>query len=215
MKFLFRAFRLLLTGVFALVLFFAVCNAWVIMATSDRVFTNISEVPEMEVALVLGTSKKFADGSPNTYFENRMDAAARLYKKGKVKHLLLSGDNRSRYYNEPADMQKALEKRGVPANAISSDKAGLRTLDSVVRSSEIFGKKEIIVVTQRFHSYRAVFIGNHNKINTYAYAAESLPFKASAKLLVREFLARPMAVIDLYVLNKKPSETGKDDVIPY
>ncbi len=215
MRIISRVFSLLLTGLFALVLFFVVCNAWVIMTTSNRVFTDISEVPEIEVALVLGTSKKFANGQPNAYFEHRMDAAAKLYQSGKVKHLLLSGDNRTPYYNEPADMQKALEKRGVPAGAISADKAGLRTLDSVVRSSEIFGRKEIIVVTQRFHSYRAVFIGNHSQIDTYAFAAETLPFKASSKLLLREFLARPMAVIDLYVLQRKPSEAGKEDVLPY
>lgn len=202
-------FRLLLTGLFSLVLFFVICNVWVIMSTSERVYSNLEEVPTTDVALVLGTSKKFANGQPNAYFEHRMDAAARLYKEGKVKHLLLSGDNRTPYYNEPADMQKALEKRGVPARAITADKAGLRTLDSVVRSNLIFGKKEIIVVTQRFHSYRAVFIGQHHKINTYAYAAESRPLSASANLLIREFLARPMAVMDLYVLNSAPSETGK------
>lgn len=207
MQLLRSIFRLLLTGFFALVLFFAVCNAWVIMSTSDRVFTHLESVPEIDVALVLGTSKKFANGEPNAYFEHRMDAAARLYKAGKVKHLLLSGDNRTRYYNEPADMQKALEQRGVPSRAISADKAGLRTLDSVVRSNLIFGKKEIIVVTQRFHSYRAVFIGKHHEINTYAYTAETLPLSASANLLIREFLARPMAVMDLYILNRSPSET--------
>lgn len=204
--------RLLLTGFFALVLFFAACNAWVIMSTSNRVFTELNEVPSTQVGLVLGTSKKFANGQPNSYFEGRMDAAARLYKEGKVKHLILSGDNRTRYYNEPADMQKALEKRGVPERVISADNAGLRTLDSVVRSNRIFGNQEIIVVTQRFHSYRAVFIGQYYGINTYAYTAESLPLRASLNLLVREFLARPMAVIDLYVLNKLPAQTGARDI---
>lgn len=205
----------MLTGFFTLVLFFVVCNAWVIMSTSERVFSDLSLVPATDVALVLGTSKKFANGQPNTYFEGRMDAAARLFKEKKVKHLILSGDNRTRYYNEPADMQKALEKRGVPAKAISADNAGLRTLDSVVRSNKIFGKQEIVVVTQRFHSYRAVFIGQYYGINTYAYTAETLPLKASVNLLVREFLARPMAVIDLYVLNKKPSESGIEDVTSF
>lgn len=203
---LFRLFRLFLSGVFALILFFAACNAWVIVSTANRVFSELEEVPATDVGLVLGTSKKFANGQPNSYFEGRMDAAARLYKEGKVKHLILSGDNRTRYYNEPADMQQALVKRGVPKSIISADNAGLRTLDSVERSSRIFGKKEIIVITQRFHSYRAVFIGQHYGINTYAFAAESLPVKASLNLLFREFLARTMAVLDLYVLNHLPLE---------
>ncbi|WP_236614002.1 SanA/YdcF family protein [Nafulsella turpanensis] len=183
------------------------------MSTSHRVYTELEEVPLTETALVLGTSKRFANGEPNTYFEHRMDAAASLFKEGKIKHLLLSGDNRTPYYNEPADMQAALEKRGIPVSAFSSDKAGLRTLDSVVRSNEIFGSEEILVVTQRFHTYRAVFIGQHYGINTYAYAAKSLPLRASANLLFREFLARPMAVIDLYILQKEPSEMGKEDLL--
>lgn len=208
-----RIIRLLLTGIFAVLLFFVACNAWVIMSTSHRVFSDLDKVPATEVGLVLGTSKKFANGQPNTYFEHRMDAAARLYKRGKIKRLLLSGDNRTPYYNEPADMQKALEKRGVPENVFSSDKAGLRTLDSVVRSNKIFGSTEILVVTQRFHTYRAVFIGQYYGMNTYAFAAETLPLRASANLLFREFLARPMAVIDLYVLKKDPAEMGKEDII--
>lgn len=205
-----RIFRLLLTGFFAVILFFAACNAWVIMSTSDRVYTNLSEVPDTNVGLVLGTSKRFANGQPNSYFEHRMDAAARLYLEGKVKHLILSGDNRTQYYNEPADMRKALVKRGVPDSVITADNAGLRTLDSVVRSYRIFGQKEIIVVTQQFHSYRAVFIGRYHNVNTYAFTAETLPLRSSANLLFREFLARPMAVIDLYVLKKDPAEIGEE-----
>lgn len=205
-----RIFRLLLTGFFAVILFFAACNAWVIMSTSDRVYTDLSEVPDTNVGLVLGTSKRFANGKPNSYFEHRMDAAARLYLEGKVKHLILSGDNRTQYYNEPADMQKALLKRGVPDSVITADNAGLRTLDSVVRSYRIFGQKEIIVVTQKFHSYRAVFIGRYHNVNTYAFTAETLPLRSSANLLFREFLARPMAVIDLYVLKKDPAEIGEE-----
>lgn len=210
-----RIFRLLLTGVFAVVLFFTACNVWVIVSTSGRVFSELSQVPATNVGLVLGTSKRFASGQPNSYFEHRMDAAARLYQEGKVKHLILSGDNRSQYYNEPADMKKALMQRGVPDSVITADNAGLRTLDSVVRSYRIFGQKEITVVTQRFHSYRAVFIGQFHEVNTYAYTAESLPLRSSANLLFREFLARPMAVIDLYVLKKDPAEAGEEIFVSF
>lgn len=207
--------KLLLSGFFAVLLFFIACNVWVIMSTSHRVFSELENVPSTETALVLGTSKKFANGEPNAYFEHRMDAAATLFKEGIIQHLLLSGDNRTPYYNEPADMQAALEERGIPESAFSSDKAGLRTLDSVVRSNEVFGSEEILVVTQRFHAYRAVFIGQHYGINTYAYTAKSLPIHDSANLLFREFLARPMAVIDLYILQKEPSEMGKEDLLEF
>lgn len=202
-----------LTAVFSVMVLLLACNIWVILSTTNQVYTELREVPERKVALVLGTSKRFADGSPNTYFHNRIDAAARLYKEGKVKHLIVSGDNRTQYYNEPRDMRQALLERGIPDSAITLDYAGLRTLDSIVRSKKIFGQHKLVVVTQKFHSYRALFIGDYYKMNAVAYAAEELPFKESISILFREFLARPMAVLDLYVIRKSPRHLGPREPI--
>lgn len=202
-----------LTAFFAVVLLLLACNIWVILSTTSQVYSEIRDVPDRDVALVLGTSKRFADGRPNTYFKNRIEAAARLYKEGKVKHLILSGDNRTQYYNEPRDMQNALMERGIPDTAITLDYAGLRTLDSVVRSKKVFGQEDVVVVTQKFHSYRAVFIGDYYHINTIAYTAEDVPFRESFNILFREFLARPMAVLDLYVLRKNPRHLGQPEKI--
>ena len=203
----------ILTAFFAVVVLLLACNVWVILSTTNQIFTELRDVPERKVALVLGTSKRFADGRPNTYFKNRIEAAARLYKEGKVKHLILSGDNRTQYYNEPRDMKQALLARGIPDSAITLDYAGLRTLDSMVRSKKVFGQDELVVVTQKFHSYRAVFIGDYYHMNTVAYAAEELPFRESINILFREFLARPMAVLDLYVLRKNPRHLGQRELI--
>ena len=205
--------RVILTAFFAVLLLLILCNIWVILSTNSQVYSELREVPAADVALVLGTSKRFADGRPNTYFINRIEAAARLYKEGKVKHLILSGDNRTQYYNEPRDMKDALLKRGIPDSAITLDYAGLRTLDSMARSKIIFGQEEIIVVTQKFHSYRAVFIGKYYDINRVAYAAEELPLQDSVNILFREFLARSMAVLDLYVLRKAPKHLGQREPI--
>ena len=207
------AIKGVLTAIFAVVVLLLACNIWVILSTTNQVYSELREVPERRVALVLGTSKRFADGRPNTYFKNRIDAAARLYKEGKVKHLILSGDNRTQYYNEPRDMKQALMERGIPDSAITLDYAGLRTLDSVVRSKLIFGQDELVVVTQKFHSYRALFIGDYYQMKTVAYAAEELPFRESVNILFREFLARPMAVLDLYVLRKNPRHLGRREPI--
>ncbi|EMR02200.1 SanA/YdcF family protein [Cesiribacter andamanensis] len=205
--------KIVLTSAFAVLLLLIACNIWVILSTNKHVYSELRDVPSSKVALVLGTSRRFADGRPNTYFENRIDAAARLYKEGKIKHLILSGDNRTQYYNEPRDMQNALVKRGIPEEAITLDYAGLRTLDSMARSKLIFGQEELIVVTQKFHSYRAVFIGEYYDINTVAYAADELPLRESINILFREFLARPMAVLDLYVLRKAPRHLGEREPI--
>lgn len=89
-------------------------NVFIISKTSSYIYEDINDIPEKEIALVLGTSKRNINGEANSFFDNRMEAAAQLYHKGKVKGLLLSGDNRTRYYNEPSDMRKALMEKVFP-----------------------------------------------------------------------------------------------------
>ena len=114
---------LVVLSVFILLIVFS--NLWIVNSTSPNVFTDITELPDHRVALVLGTSNKTISGSVNPYFQKRMETAAWLYKMGKVDHLIVSGDNRSMYYNEPMEMSKALIKLGVPQTAITLDYAGL------------------------------------------------------------------------------------------
>ncbi|MBK5279148.1 MAG: YdcF family protein [Bacteroidia bacterium] len=184
-----------------------IANIWVIKSTEDKVYTNYHQLPENEVGLVLGTSNKLTDGSPNPFFENRIKTAAALYHEKKVSHFILSGDNRSKYYNEPFEMKKALMKLGVPESAITLDYAGLRTLDSVVRSKEIFGQDRITIITQPFHCYRAIFISNYYNINAVAVALESGEEEVF-NIYFREYLARTKAILDLYVLKTAPRHLG-------
>lgn len=205
--------RIFWFGVIAGLLFLIFSNAWVIFSTKKYVFQSLALVPKAEVALVLGTSKSLVNGEENPYFNFRMEAAAQLYKSGKVKHLILSGDNKTRYYNEPKYMREALVKMGVPEKALTLDYAGFRTLDSVVRCKKIFGQTRFIIVTQRFHTYRAVFIGKHFGVEATAFAAENIPLRQSFTVIFREFLARPKAVLDLYLLDVDPKFMGeKEDV---
>ncbi|MDH5599469.1 MAG: YdcF family protein [Cyclobacteriaceae bacterium] len=203
-------------GVLALVLGSVVvvlCNVWVVTSTSDRVYSNISEVPYRKVGLVLGTSSKFEDGRPNIFFNQRIATAIKLFKSGKVSFLIVSGDNSTKYYNEPLMMKNALIKGGIPESKITMDFAGLRTLDSIVRSNEIFGQDSITVITQDFHSYRALFIADYYKLNMIAMVPGKLPLKTSGKVRFREFLARPLAILDLFLLNKKPKHLGKKELL--
>jgi SanA protein len=187
---------------FILILLFSVfSNLWVLFNTRGYIFSSSQDIPANEVALVLGTSKKLMGGKPNPYFHYRIDAAAELYNNHKVERFILSGDNRTRYYNEPNDMKVALMRLGVPDSVITLDVAGLRTFDSVIRSKEIFGCQKVTIVTQEFHSSRAVFIGKYFDIDAYGFVAQNVPFNKSFKLFIREYFARTKAVLDVLLLD--------------
>lgn len=186
-------------------------NLWVIFSTRKLIYDDTSKIAYHEVGLVLGTSNKISDGTDNPFFTSRIDAAVALYKAGKVKYLIVSGDNRSKYYNEPLRMQQALMERGIPQNVITLDYAGLRTLDSVVRCKEVFGQQDVVIISQRFHCYRALFIGKYHDMPVMAYATEKLSVDQTFKVVIREMLARPVAIWDTYFIGKKPKYLGKSE----
>lgn len=160
------------------------------------------------MALVLGTSKYSRSGHTNLFFKYRMVAAGKLYASGKAKHFIASGDNSLSYYNEPQDMKKALLAEGIPKDRISLDYAGFRTFDSVVRCKKVFGQEKITIVTQNFHCYRALFIAKFYDMKAVGFASGGIPDGHSPWTLFREYLARCKAVIDLYILRKKPKFLG-------
>lgn len=190
-----------------------VSNWWIIRTTSPNIFADYESIPSNPVGLVLGTSSRRSDGSPNPFFHNRMEAAAHLYAMGKIGHIIVSGDNRSRFYNEPLEMKRALVKLGVPESAITLDYAGLRTLDSVVRSKEIFGQDHITIITQPFHSYRALFISNFYHIEAVALVANEPADEPAVSVYVREYFARAKAILDLYVFKTSPRHLGEKEPI--
>jgi SanA protein len=197
-----------LVAVATLIIVVVACNIWVIQSTEARVFSDASQIPHNKIALVLGTSSRLVGGAPNPFFVNRMARAAELFTLRKVDHFILSGDNRSRYYNEPETMRDALRVLGVPDSVITLDFAGLRTFDSIVRSREIFGVDSLTIITQTFHSYRALFISDRVNIHAVAVVANDPRSVKGALVYFREYLARTLAVMDLYLLNTVPKHLG-------
>ncbi len=122
-----------------------------------RIYSDVGSVPPAPVALVLGAGL-WKDGSPTPVLYDRVATGAALYRAGIVKKLLMSGDNRFVNYNEPAVMKSVALALGVPAADIVLDYAGRRTYDSCYRAREIFQVKRLVVVTQRFHLDRAIFL---------------------------------------------------------
>ncbi|WP_206170568.1 SanA/YdcF family protein [Spirosoma pollinicola] len=182
------------------------CNYWVVYNTRNQIYFNIHELPANDVGLVLGTSKFVRTGKENLFFRYRMEATARLWKEGKVKYLILSGNNDSEYYNEPVDMQRALVKLGIPASVMTLDYAGYRTFDSVVRCKDVFNQEKITIISQNFHNVRALYIGNHEGMEAIAFAAQDVPDGYSLRTLIREYLARPYALLDVYFIRPQPKK---------
>lgn len=197
-----------LITVTATVILLIVANIWVVNSTADKVFPNTEALPANDVAVVMGTANKLSSGKPNPFFEYRIKTAAELYHAGKVKYFIVSGDNRTRYYNEPIEMKKALIKSGVPDSVITLDYAGLRTLDTIVRCKEIFGQDTITIITQPFHCYRALFISNYYDMNAVAVMTEDPNPESGLKVYVREYFARAKAILDLYVFKTEPKHMG-------
>lgn len=187
----------------------AVSSRLILNVSKGRVYKTIETLPANDVGLVLGTVKLTTDGRPNLHFKYRIEAAAELFKHGKIKHILVSGDNHRKGYDEPSDMKDALIALGVPADRITLDYAGFRTLDSVVRVDKIFGQSKFTIISQEYHNYRAVFIGRAYDLDVIAYCAKPATFSKSAKTEVRELFARVKAVLDIYLLRKEPKFLGE------
>ncbi len=213
-----RRFRILLlfslgSGLSLLLLTFG-ADRWISHRTAGFHSSEAEALPHAPVALVLGCSERLPNGRLNLFFLKRMDAAARLYHLGKVSHLLVSGDNGSKRYDETLSMKHALMRRGVPESAITRDHAGFDTLDSVVRSREVFGVDRLIIVSQSFHNARALYLARSRGQDAWGYDAESLSGPAAAKTHLREKLARVKAILEHHVLRSKPRFLGPKITLP-
>ena len=190
------------------------CNAWVILAGRPRLCPSLESLAPHPVGVVLGTAPILGSGRPNPFFEGRMDAAARLFHAGKVRHWVLSGDNGRKSYDEPAAMRAALLVRKVPASALTVDAAGFRTLDSMARARHVFGLRRVVIVTDDFHQARALFLAQGSGLDATGYASEPVPFWISKKTRCREWGSRVKAVLDLHVLKTSPRFLGPRIQIP-
>ena len=183
-------------------------NIWIVFSTENKNFYILQDMPSNDVGLVLGTSKAVHGGKENMFFKYRMEAAARLYKEGKVKFLILSGNHDSVFYNEPNDMKKALMSLGVPENVMTLDFAGFRTYDSIIRCKEVFNQHKFTIISQPTHNARALFLAKELGIDAVAFAAQDVP--SGYKTYIREYLARPKAVLDVYLLDRSQYSSKKD-----
>ena len=173
---------------------------------SYGVSDSLDNVLPRKYALLLGTSKFTRSGMVNPYYRYRIVAAVELYKAGKVKKIIASGDNSSKYYNEPATMRDDLAAAGVPKDDILMDFAGFRTLDSVARCKSKFGVEDPLIITQAYHAKRALYLADRLGLGGAAAYAAKAPDSASYRLRneLRESLARTLAFLDTSVFGTRP-----------
>lgn len=183
-------------------------------ASSGRLYRSVESVPMNRVGLLLGTSPYVVSGRLNPFFRNRIEAAAELYRAGRIEFIIASGDNQHHSYNEPVQMRRALIAAGVPEEAIFLDYAGFRTLDSIVRAAKVFGQHRFTIISQEFHIQRALYIANYYSLDAVAYTARDVSGYTGVRVKAREVLARALALLDLHVLRTEPRFLGEPVVLP-
>lgn len=191
----------------AVILTIFIIDQWVWRSTQAQMYSDIQTLPHRRVGLLLGTSKYTKRPWINRYYAYRIQAAAALFKAGKIDYILISGDNRHAYYNEPETMQADLMQFGVPKDRIVMDYAGFRTLDSILRCRDVFGEHEVTIISQPFHNARALFIANKKGMRAIAFNAQDVSAGYSFKVMLREKFARVKMLLDL-ILGKEPKFYG-------
>jgi SanA protein len=200
-------------AILLLCLLIYVCNTAIENSTKGRLFSDVTKVPYNKVGLLLGTSKYSKKGYTNLFYKYRIDAAAQLYTAGKVKYIIISGDNSTKNYNEPQMMKDDLILHGVDSSHIYLDYAGFRTFDSIVRLKEVFGQDSVTIISQPFHNERAIYLASREGVTAVGFNAKDVNQSAGVRTRFREKFARVKVFLD-YMFGKKPKFLGNKIIIP-
>ncbi len=214
MKWFYRiVITLLIVGSGGLLVIFII-NAHIKSQTVEKYKTTIMEVrPETppRIAIVLG-AKVWENGEPSDALYDRIVTAVELYRSGRVKKILMSGDNPTENYDEPTAMKATAVKLGVPENAIVLDFAGRRTYDTCYRAKEIFAVQKAIVVTQEFHQARTLYLCNNLGVDSTGITANRRKYQGENYWAFREFFARAGAWFEINFLPFAPVSGKKEPI---
>ncbi|MBX3252693.1 MAG: YdcF family protein [Chitinophagaceae bacterium] len=189
------------------------CNKRINDAAEGKLYSDTSAIPYNKTGLLLGTGKFLNNGSVNPYYRFRIEAARDLLRSGKIKFLIISGDNSRKEYDEPSLMRSDLIDAGIDSTVIFLDYAGFRTFDSVIRAREIFGQQTLTIISQPFHNQRAIFIAAKEGMEAIGFNAADVSRSKGLKVQLREKLARVKVFVD-YLLGQKPKFLGPEVDIP-
>ena len=167
------------------------------------IFASVADAPPRPVAIVFGAA--------GDILEDRVTTGVELYKAGKVQKLLMTGDNSRNNYNEPAAMRQQAIAEGVPPSAIACDYAGFRTYDSLYRAHAIFGVTSALLVTQRYHLPRALFLARRLGIEAVGVDAAKRHYAGQWSFDLREIAAVEVAWVQAVVIHPRPKFLGKPE----
>ena len=180
---------IILCATFALVFIVCLCLNFAVVFSSQKNITD-RENAGAEVIIVLGCGVK-PDGSPSDMLRDRLLTAVDLYKNGAGKKLLLSGDSKNaEKYDEVGTMKRICISLGVPEEDIMTDTLGLSTFESIDRAKKIYEIKSAIIVTQKYHLYRAIYIAKSRGISTVGVSADMHTYGGQLFRDIREIPAR-------------------------
>ncbi|MFZ2190004.1 MAG: ElyC/SanA/YdcF family protein [Candidatus Magasanikiibacteriota bacterium] len=200
-----------LLGLFLLFLCFLGINYYIKSLALPNIYEDdITKVGESQTALVLG-AKVNSNGSLSAILGDRAKTALELYQNKKVKKILVSGDHGTTEYDEVNALKQYFLDNGVPGEDIFLDHAGFDTYDSIYRARDIFQVESLIIITQRFHLSRAVYIAEKLGLNVKGFSADKQAYRDEIRLEIRESLARIKAYFSI-LFNTKPKFLG--EVIP-
>ena len=161
---------------------------------SNKIYTDINDIPSHYAALVLGAQVR--GDKPSYMLFERIKSATELAKTGKVQKLIMSGDNRFRNYNEPQVMLETAQKLGIPSDLMQADYAGRSTYESCFRAKYIFGQDKLIIVTQKYHLPRAIYLCEKLGIDAIGYEAPN-NYGINLTNVTREILATVLAIYQI------------------
>jgi SanA protein len=211
-----RIFKMIGPTLFILTAFVAVLLPRLVTAiyAASRIY-KVETSPARLVAIVFGAGLR-RDGTPTTVLRDRVETAVELYKQGRVIKLLMSGDNRFSYYNEPEAMRQYALQLGMPDKDIVLDYAGRRTYDTCYRAKEIFGIKDAILVTQLFHLPRAIYTCNMLGVDSVGVEADHAYYRKITRLFwnIRELPATLTALVEVHLTHPQPVLGNPEPIFP-
>ena len=215
-----KRFRRILLGLIALglvaLLTVYIINLQVRSYTGGKLQVSITEIPAEQpprVAIVFGAGVR-SDGSPKDALYDRVVTAVELYRAGRVRKLLMSGDNPTHQYDEPTAMKQTAMQLGVPESDIVLDFAGRRTYDTCYRAKEIFEVRKAVLVTQEFHQARALYLCSNLGVDSVGITANRRKYEGENYWAFREFFSIASAWFEMNFLPFEPVKGDKEPIQP-